>query len=118
MEEALKQDVLREIRSGDGKLLLHDEVETKPGTYEIIPIWEAVEESDVMTPKELYQMVMDEAYNVDYQRVAVVSLLFPASSTLIFQTDEQAPLPATLQAIVRRVATGLEDGSDFVCVLR
>jgi hypothetical protein len=73
MEEALKQDVLREIRSGDGKLLLHDEVETKPGTYEIIPIWEAVEESDVMTPKELYQMVMDEAYNVDYQRVAVVS---------------------------------------------
>jgi hypothetical protein len=118
MEEALKQDVLREIRSGDGKLLLHDEVETKPGTYEIIPIWEAVEESDVMTPKELYQMVMDEAYNVDYQRVAVVSLLFPASSTLIIQTDEQAPLPATLQAIVRRVATGLEDGSDFVCVLR
>ena len=76
MEEALKQDVLREIRSGDGKLLLHDEVETKPGTYEIIPIWEAVEESDVMTPKELYQMVMDEAYNVDYQRVAVVSLPF------------------------------------------
>jgi hypothetical protein len=119
MEEALKQDVLREIRSGDGKLLLHDEVETKPGTYEIIPIWEAVEESDVMTPKELYQMVMDEAYNVDYQRVAVVSLPFLVTgSMLIFQTDEQAPLPATLQAIVRRVATGLEDGSDFVYVLR
>jgi hypothetical protein len=73
MEATLKQDVLREIRSGDGKLLLHDEVETKPGIYEIIPIWEAVEESDVMTPKELYQMVTDEAYNVDYQRVAVVS---------------------------------------------
>ena len=79
MEEALKQDVLREIRSGDGKLLLHDEVETKPGTYEIIPIWEAVEESDVMTPKELYKMVTDEAYNVDYQRVAVVSLPFPCT---------------------------------------
>lgn len=81
MEETLKQDVLREIRSGDGKLLLHDEVETKPGNYEIIPIWEAVEESDVMTPKELYKMVMDEAYNVDYQRVAVVSpslILIPA----------------------------------------
>jgi hypothetical protein len=73
MEATLKQDVLREIRSGEGKLLLHDEVETKPGIYEIIPIWEAVEESDVMTPKELYKMVTDEAYNVDYQRVAVVS---------------------------------------------
>jgi hypothetical protein len=75
MEATLKQDVLREIRSGDGKLLLHDEVETKPGVYEIIPIWEAVEESDVMTPKELYKMVTDEAYNVDYLRVAVVRSL-------------------------------------------
>lgn len=100
MEEALKRDVLEEIRAGDGRLLLHDEVETKPGTYEIIPIWEAVDASDVMTPKELYQTVTSEAYNVDYQRVAV--------------TDEQAPLPATLQAIVMRVATGLERGSDFV----
>lgn len=72
MEEALKQDVLREIRNGQGRLLLHDEVETKPGTYEIIPIWEAVDESDVMTPKELYQAVVGEAYKVDYQRVAVV----------------------------------------------
>jgi len=118
MEETLKQDVLREIRSGDGKLLLHDEVETKPGIYEIIPIWEAVEESDVMTPKELYKMVTDEAYNVDYQRVAVVCLPFRSVSMLTIQTDEQAPLPATLQAIVRRVATGLEDGSDFVYVLQ
>lgn len=74
MEEALKQDVLREIRQGDGRLLLHDEVETKPGTYEIIPIWEAVDESDVMTPRELYEAVTKEAYNVDYQRVAIVRL--------------------------------------------
>jgi hypothetical protein len=73
MEATLKQDVLREIRSGEGRLLLHDEVETKPGTYEIIPIWEAVEESDVMTPKELYEMITNEAYQVDYERVAVVS---------------------------------------------
>lgn len=77
MEEALKQDVLKEIRAGQGRLLLHDEVETKPGTYEIIPIWEAVDESDVMTPKELYSAVTSEAYNVDYQRVAVVRHLLP-----------------------------------------
>lgn len=82
MEQALKQDVLREIRQGDGRLLLHDEVETKPGTYEIIPIWEAVDESDVMTPKELYETVTREAYNVDYQRVAVVrALLFSDMGT-------------------------------------
>lgn len=73
METTLKDDVIREIRAGQGRLLLHDEVETKPGTYEIIPIWEAVDESEVMTPKELYEGVVKEGYKVDYQRVAIVS---------------------------------------------
>lgn len=73
MEEQLKQDVLQEIRRGDGRMLLHDEVETKPGVYEIIPIWEQVEEHEVMTPKELYEGVMREDYQVDYARVAIVS---------------------------------------------
>jgi hypothetical protein len=73
MESTLKDDVIREIRANDGRLLLHDEVETKPGCYEIIPIWEAVEEDDVMTPRELYERVQAEDYKVDYQRVAIVS---------------------------------------------
>lgn len=72
MEKALKQDVLKEIREGEGRLLLHDEVETKPGTYEIIPIWETLEEKDIMTPRELYEEVIREKYRVDYLRVAIV----------------------------------------------
>ena len=75
MEEQLKEDVLQEIRRGDGRMLLHDEVETKPGVYEIIPIWETVGEDEVMTPKELYHGVMAEDYQVDYARVAIVSRL-------------------------------------------
>ena len=74
MEQTLKQDVLREIRQNNGRMLLHDEVETRPGTYEIIPIWEDVAEDEVMTPKELYQSVVNDNFQVDYQRVAIVSL--------------------------------------------
>jgi hypothetical protein len=73
MENTLKDDVLREIRASEGKLLLHDEMETKPGTYEIVPIWETIEEKDVMTPREMYEEVQKEKYQVDYLRVAIVS---------------------------------------------
>ncbi|KAK1923782.1 inositol hexakisphosphate-domain-containing protein [Papiliotrema laurentii] len=100
METQLKEDVLHEIRKGEGRVLLHDEVETKPGSYEIIPIWENVQEHEVMTPREMYQGVIEEHYRVDYARVAI--------------TDEQAPLPASLQVIVGRVAKGLKESSDFV----
>lgn len=73
MENNLKEDVLRELRAGGNKLLLHDEMETKPGTYEIVPIWETIEEKDIMTPRELYEEVIKEKYQVDYLRVAIVS---------------------------------------------
>ncbi|KAK4685163.1 hypothetical protein P7C73_g4998, partial [Tremellales sp. Uapishka_1] len=100
MEVQLKHDVLKEIRAGEGRLLLHDEVEIKPGQYEIIPIWETVDEYDVMTPKELYESVIKEGYQVDYVRVAI--------------TDEQAPLPKALQDVVSRVARGLDEEKDLV----
>lgn len=73
MEVAMKQDVLKELRQSEGRLLLHDEVETKAGCYEIIPIWETCQESDIMTPRELYESVISEGYKVDYMRVAIVS---------------------------------------------
>lgn len=72
MEAQLKEDVLREIRKGQGRILLHDEVETKPGIYEIIPIWETIEDKDVMTPREMYQEVIRDRFQVDYVRVAIV----------------------------------------------
>ncbi|EMD34003.1 hypothetical protein CERSUDRAFT_117523 [Gelatoporia subvermispora B] len=93
MEDSLKKDVLREIRESGGRILLHDEVEERPGVFSIIPIWENVEESDIMTPRDVYSLVMKEGYKVNYDRVAV--------------TDEQAPLPAALSQLLSRVREGL-----------
>ncbi|CDO71831.1 hypothetical protein BN946_scf184939.g55 [Trametes cinnabarina] len=102
MEESLKRDVLREVREGQGRILLHDEVEERPGVFSIIPIWEDVEEKDIMTPRDVYELMVKEGYKVDYDRVAV--------------TDEQAPLPGALSQLLMRVRTGLQSGQtvDFV----
>lgn len=100
MEDSFKRDVLDEIRK-EGRLLLHDEVETTPGHFEVVPIWETVDEKDIMTPRELYEQVQREGYRLDYRRIAV--------------TDEQAPLPEALTAIIDRVEEGLgKDDADFV----
>ena len=64
MEENLKRDVIREVRAGSGRILLHDEVEERPGVFSIIPIWEQVEESDIMTPRDVYNLMVAEGYKV------------------------------------------------------
>lgn len=42
MERSLKKDVIRELITSNGRILLHDEVEERPGVFSIIPIWEDV----------------------------------------------------------------------------
>ena len=92
MEENFKKDVLREVRAGGGRILLHDEVEERPGVFSIIPIWEQVSESDIMTPRNVFELMVKEGYHVrltslhqcsgmtnlffkvNYNRIAVVSL--------------------------------------------
>lgn len=64
MEFSLKKDVLRELRAGDGRILLHDEVEVRPGHFDIVPLWESVEEADIMTPRDVFQLMKMEGYNV------------------------------------------------------
>ncbi|KAI0649419.1 inositol hexakisphosphate-domain-containing protein [Trametes meyenii] len=102
MEESLKRDVLHEVREGEGRILLHDEVEERPGVFSIIPIWEEVSEEDIMTPRDVYNLMAKEGYKVDYDRVAV--------------TDEQAPLPGALSQLLARVRSGMQIGeaADFV----
>ncbi|EIW57292.1 uncharacterized protein TRAVEDRAFT_59033 [Trametes versicolor FP-101664 SS1] len=102
MEESLKRDILYEVREGEGRILLHDEVEERPGVFSIIPIWETVEEADIMTPRDVYNLMVKDGYKVDYDRVAV--------------TDEQAPLPGALMQLLTRVRSGLQSGhaADFV----
>ncbi len=64
MEDNLKRDVIREVRAGNGRILLHDEVEERPGVFKIIPIWEEVEEKDIMTPRDVYNLMVQEGYKV------------------------------------------------------
>lgn len=64
MEENFKKDVLREVRAGGGRILLHDEVEDRPGVFTIVPIWEHVTESDIMTPQQVFETAVNEGYKV------------------------------------------------------
>ncbi|KAI0052293.1 hypothetical protein FA95DRAFT_1553613 [Auriscalpium vulgare] len=100
MEENFKRDVLREVRAGDGRILLHDEVEERPNVFTIVPLWETVSEADIMTPRDVFNLVAKEGYKVDYGRVAI--------------TDEQAPLPGALSQLLDRVTTSYEKAGDFV----
>ncbi|EIM91392.1 uncharacterized protein STEHIDRAFT_153038 [Stereum hirsutum FP-91666 SS1] len=100
MEKSFKKDVLREVRAGEGRILLHDEVEERPNHFAIVPIWENVSEEDIMTPRDVFELMVKEGYKIDYGRVAI--------------TDEQAPLPGALSQLLDRVLSGLDQAGDFV----
>ncbi|KAJ2917433.1 hypothetical protein MD484_g2993, partial [Candolleomyces efflorescens] len=100
MEENFKKDVLRELRKGNGRILLHDEVEERPGVFSIIPIWEFVSEDEIMTPRDVFTQIVREGFRIDYSRVAI--------------TDEQAPLPDALSQLLDRVQSGIDVAHDFI----
>lgn len=64
MEQSFKKDVLRELRAGNGRILLHDEVEERPGVFSIIPLWETVSENDILTPRDVIDIITKEGYRV------------------------------------------------------
>jgi hypothetical protein len=68
MEMSLKKDVLRELRAGDGRILLHDEVEERPGQFDIVPLWEVVEEEEIMTPRDVFDQMKKEGYKVCFSQ--------------------------------------------------
>ena len=87
METNLKRDVIKEVRAGNGRVLLHDEVEERPGSYAIVPIWETVTEEDIMTPRDVFDLMGREGYRIDYGRVAIVRNLIHRSSAPISDTS-------------------------------
>ncbi|CAE7136772.1 unnamed protein product [Rhizoctonia solani] len=100
MEVNLKKDIEREMIQFEGRVLLHDEVETQPGSFDITAQWEPVAIQDIMTPRDVFRLVADEGYRVDYARLAI--------------TDEQAPLPDALDQLVHRVEAGLKVAGDLI----
>lgn len=64
MEENFKRDIIQEVRSGNGRILLHDEVEERPNVFSIVPLWENVSEEDIMTPGDVFKLMAKEGYKV------------------------------------------------------
>jgi hypothetical protein len=62
MEQNLKIDVLRELRAGNGRILLHDEVEDRPGMFSIVPLWETVLEEEILTPRDVFDLMAQEGF--------------------------------------------------------
>jgi len=54
----------------------------------------------IMTPRDVFELVIREGYKVDYARVAI--------------TDEQAPLPETLAQILHQVQEARKRGGDLI----
>ncbi|KAG6856508.1 hypothetical protein H0H87_003701 [Tephrocybe sp. NHM501043] len=100
MEYSFKKDVLRELRAGDGRILLHDELEDRPGTFSVVPVWETVTEDEILTPKDVIDAIRKEGYRINYARIAI--------------TDEQAPLPDALWQLYERVRGGMSEADGFV----
>jgi len=102
MEIKLKRDVLREVRKNEGRILLHDEVEERPGVFSILAQWENVGLDDILTPRDVFELMAKEGFKINYDRVAI--------------TDEQAPLPDALSQLYERIKLGLRNDAagDFI----
>ena len=94
IEQSLKRDLIGEAHRRNGRVLLHDEVQNDQGDFEIIPLWESVRDEDVLTPREVYELVQREGFRVEYARVAI--------------TDEQAPVPQVFSQIEDRVQLAID----------
>ncbi|WIA11258.1 hypothetical protein OEZ85_011384 [Tetradesmus obliquus] len=85
MESRLKRDVLREAARYGHHILVTEEDDD----MNVIDVWEPVTESDVQTPMEVYQELIEDGYNVDYTRVPI--------------TDEKAPKDSDFELLIQRL---------------
>jgi hypothetical protein len=70
LEERLKDDVLAELRTYGGRILLH----TEAPDGQVIPIWEEARESDIATLKEVFASKQTiQGVEVHYSRVPITS---------------------------------------------
>lgn len=111
MERMLKQDAVKELRaSGRNELLLHDE--DSNGT--LFAYLERCDESALATPREEFERVFEA---VRLQLAAVKPAL---SFTALYHrtpiTDEQAPSPAGIDAMIQVLEAGRHEDSRAVAI--
>lgn len=68
MENQMKKDVISELTRYNGRILLHEEM-ADGKHFSIVPVWETVVESEIMTPLDVYNLIKNEGYQVDYLRI-------------------------------------------------
>jgi hypothetical protein len=80
LEERLKSDVIAEIAEFQGRVLLH--TESKDG--EVLPVWESVDRTDVVSLREIMAGAADLTGNVHFNfvRIPVTSESSPDVSLL------------------------------------
>ncbi|KAG2207019.1 hypothetical protein INT47_008488 [Mucor saturninus] len=86
MEQRMKLDAIHEWKEYEGRLLLHDEKPNDKGEFETVGLWESIQ--DIETPKEVFQSMIDQGYQVDYLRIPI--------------TDEQAPILDVFDQLIQR----------------
>ena len=84
-EEQLKREMLEEAARNGGRILVHDE----GPDGRIIARWETITPESVQTTKEVFDMLRQEGYKVDYARIPI--------------TDEKSPEPKDYDALVERL---------------
>lgn len=84
-EEQLKQDILAEAARNGGRMLVHDE----GPDGQAVARWETITPESVQTTREVFDMLRQEGYRVDYARIPV--------------TDEKSPEPGDFDALVERL---------------
>mmetsp|Transcript_12515 Transcript_12515/g.22690 ORF Transcript_12515/g.22690 Transcript_12515/m.22690 type:complete len:1511 (+) Transcript_12515:216-4748(+) len=96
-ERRLKEDVVAELKRYNGRILVHEETDDK--TLRLL--WEHVEEDDILTPREMYQALVDSGLPVEYFRVPL--------------TPEQPPSPDDIDTLLRLVEHHkAQEGTHFV----
>ena len=89
-ERQLKDEVLTEAMKNGGRILLHGEsVDPDSGEFSLTQEWVRITPQDVQTPREVFEAVKKEGYQVDYARIPI--------------TDEQAPEDKDFDALVNRM---------------
>lgn len=84
MEKNLKRDVIREVIANEGRILLHDEVEERPGVFSIVAQWENVDTDDILTPRDVFDLMAKEGFKVWPCRSNFSSLLIIKENIIEF----------------------------------
>ncbi|KAI8377229.1 inositol hexakisphosphate-domain-containing protein [Choanephora cucurbitarum] len=95
MEDRMRLDVIQELDEYDNRMLLHDE----DSGFNLLPLWETVPKELVETPRQVFESIRAEGYQVDYLRIPI--------------TDEQAPIPDVFDQLIERMHTA-NQGVDMI----